>query len=108
MTAEPAHRSVAHALGDLGNVVLRRRRRLVETHAAGVHLLEHAVRRDRVKVDVQIQAPAEHLWATDRARLRAVDARAPPRQAGDLFRKDAVHRADHPGLHRRRTPELPR
>ena len=108
MTTEPAHGAVAHALGDLGNVVLRRRRRLVEAHARSLRLLEHAVCRDRVKMNVQIQAPTEHMGAPNRARLRAVDAREAPGQARDLLREDAVHGADHPGLHRRQASQLPR
>lgn len=39
---------------------------------------------------------------------RTKDAREPPRPAHDLFREDSVHRADHPGLHRRQRPQLPR
>jgi hypothetical protein len=48
VTTEPAERPVAHALGDLVNVVLRRRPRLVHAHAAAVGLLEDAVEGERV------------------------------------------------------------
>jgi hypothetical protein len=44
----------AEELGDLGDIVLRRGRRLVEAHAA-VRLHEYAIRHDRVKMNVQIQ-----------------------------------------------------
>jgi hypothetical protein len=97
-TAQPAHRTVTHALGDLAHVVLRRRRRGVEAHRAGVGLLEDAVDAKRVQVRMNVETAAEKLRAANRARLGAVDAREPPGQARDLFGEDPIHRAGRTGL----------
>jgi RNA polymerase sigma factor (sigma-70 family) len=90
-TAQPAHGAVAHALGDLGNVLLRRRRCLVKAHAAGLHLLEDAVDGDGVQVrrfaresrsDVvarETHAEAEYLGRELGARIQRALDDLPPR-----------------------------
>ena len=51
VTTEPAERPVANASRHLLDVILRRRRRLVDTHAAVVGLLEDAEEGERVEMN---------------------------------------------------------
>lgn len=51
---------------------------------------------------------ASARWSSVSASPRSCLSRSEaPRQARDLFGEDAVHRADHPGLPRRQTTQLP-
>jgi hypothetical protein len=63
--AQPAQRSVTHALGDLGNVVFRARRRLVEACAV-VRVLEDAVDGDRVHMWMHVDAAGDRRHRVDR------------------------------------------
>ena len=102
--AKPAKRAIVDASHDVG-VRLLWRSRFVEAHAFAA-LFEDAVHGQRVKVNVQIEAPAEALRKRDGACLGAHDARKTLGRARDLFGEDAAHGGQDIGLRRRQAAKL--
>jgi hypothetical protein len=79
----------------------------VEAHAIVAGLLEDTVHAERVQMWMDVHGAAEQLRAADRARLCPDDAGEALDKARDLFAEDPVDGAEHRGLRRRESPQLP-